>query len=753
MSYKNPNLAPQERAEDLLSQMTLEEKVAQMDMVAGVKFASKPDPRQHCSVEPDSDYDWDALQRLFGDRGVGYVHDNYSVPSLANKVQRYFIENSRLGIPCIFTGEALHGISGTRGTIFPCPINMGASFNPELTREIAKAVAAETRSLGMQEVLCPNLDLAREPRWGRLEETFGEDTYLSSRMGVAVVTGHQRDGDIGRNDAVVSEPKHYCVHGIAELGANSAPARVGRREVETSHLPVFEAAVKEGGAYNLMCSYNSIDSEVVSCSKLYLNDIAKERMGLRGVIRADWGAIGRIKSAHHLTQSDKEAIRLAIVNGLDVKGLDYPYDYFEKTVAELVREGGIKPERIDDIVRRILIIKFKLGLFENPYTDPSRYESVIRCSEHRELALTAAKQSITLIKNDGTLPLRADSIKSIAVIGPSSNAQKIGGYSSVPQFHIPSVYEILKERLGKDVTIRQCDGCAITDGPKQERIVDGQPHLYSEGEDEIIDSVEEAVSIAAECDTIIFVGGDNTITSGEGRDKTTLTLNGRQGELIEKLSQLGKPLVLVLENGKPVDLSAENKICNAIMVAWFGGESGAVAIVDALLGDYNPAGRLPVSFPRSTGRIPCYYTMLPGGAESVLEGEKNALFPFGFGLSYTSFEYGNLNITKESGDYDYIVTVDVTNTGQRDGDEVVQLYVNDVESSVVTPPLELKGFKRVSIAAGETRTVKFSLGYDSFKLMNLNYQWTVEPGEFRIMIGSSSRNIQCEGTLAMAFSI
>lgn len=750
MKYKDPNLTPEERADDLLLQMTIEEKAAQMDMISGVSFATIKSALHHCSVEPDSDYDWDKLKELFGDRGVGYVHDNYSVPAVINKVQRFFIENSRLGIPCIFTGEALHGISGTRGTIFPCPINWGATFNPDLVHEIGKAIGAETRSLGINEVLAPNLDLAREPRWGRLEETFGEDTYLSSRMGVAVVSGHQKNGNIERNDAVISEPKHYCVHGIAEGGANSSTARVGRREVESCHLPVFEAAVKEGGAYNLMCSYNSIDSELVVCSKRYLNDIAKVRMGLRGVIRADWGAISRIKNDHHLTKSDKEAIRLAVMGGLDVKGLDYPYEFFENTVVQLVKEGQIPMERIDDIVRRILILKFKLGLFENPYTDENNYVNVIRCQKHQEIALEAAKQSITLVKNDGVLPIAVEKIKSIAVIGPSSAAQKIGGYSGIPTFPVPNVYQLLKDELAGKITVRQCDGCAITAGSRQERIIDGQPHLYSEGEEEIFDTVDEAVKIASECDLIIFVGGDNSITSGEGRDKTTLTLNGRQGELINKLSCLGRPLVLVLENGKPVDLSAENESCSAIMIAWFGGENGAEAIVDTLLGKNNPAGRLPVSFPRSTGRIPCYYSMLPGGAGDVLEGKKDALYPFGFGLSYTSFEYSNLEIRKIDGEYNYEVSIDITNTGVMDGDETVQLYIDDVESSIVTPPLLLKGFKRINIAASQTKTATFMLDYNSFKLMNLNYEWVVEPGEFRILVGASSRDIRCEGLIIIS---
>jgi len=310
------------------------------------------------------------------------------------------------------------------------------------------------------------------------------------------------------------------------------------------------------------------------------------------------------------------------------------------------------------------------------------------------------------------------------------------------------VFEELKAALGEGVTVRQCNGCAITYDKKQPRVVDGQPHLYSEGEEEILDEMDEAVSIASTCDLIVFVGGDNTITSGEGRDRCELTLNGRQRELIEKLAALGKPLVLVLENGKPLDISRENDVCNAILMTFFGGESGAKAIVEALLGDFSPAGRLPLSLPRSSTRIPCYYSMLPGGAGDFLEGPKNALFPFGYGLSYTRFDYSDLQIRK-LGTFEAVVSCKVNNTGDMAGDEVVQLYLDDVESTVVTPPMLLKGFKRISLQPGEEQRVEFHLNYDSFKIFDIRYNWTVEPGRFRILVGAGSRDIRLEGDITL----
>ena len=746
LDYQNKELSIEQRVADLLSRMTLEEKAAQTCMLRGVEYATKPSEKHFCSVEPDTEFDEEKLKADFGTDGFGFVHDMYSTPVAFNKIQKYFIENSRLGIPVLFTAEALHGITGTRGTIFPVPLNWGATFDPELVRQVGEAIGSETRALGMHEILAPNLDVAREPRWGRIEETFGEDTYLSSRMAAAIIQGEQK-GDISRDDAVVTEPKHYCVHGIAEGGTNCSHARAGRREVESCYLPVFEAGIKEGGAYNVMASYNAVDGDPVVCSEWYLRDVLKERFQLKGYARSDWGGVYRLNHDFHVVSTDKDAICLAVKNGLDVQGCDYDAPEWKQTIIELVREGRLSMERLDDIVSRVLRVKMELGLFENPYTDENRWESVIRCQRHREISHKAAQESMVLLKNNGVLPLKED-ISSIALIGPSSAAQKIGGYSSIPQFHIPSVYEEIKELYGDKMVIRQCNGCAITKEGNGERIVDGQPHLYSKGEETLLDELEEAVEIAKTCDVIVMIGGDNTVTSGEGRDRCELTMAGRQRELVEKLAELGKPLILVLENGKPTEISRESEVCDAVVMSFFGGESGAKAIVEMLFGKYSPAGRLPISLPRSSTRIPCYYTMHPGSSTDFLEGPKDALYPFGFGLSYTEFVYENLTVEK-TGVYDVTVSCDVKNTGNMDADEVVQLYLDDVDSSVVTPPMLLKGFKRIHLQAGESKKVTFILDYDSFKLMDIRYNWTVEPGKFRILIGAASNDIRLEGEVVI----
>ena len=872
--YKDSTLPSEERARDLLSRMTLEEKVAQMDMIRGVELATRVHEAHFCAVDENSDFHWDKVKESFGDRGIGFVHDVYSVPAVLNKLQRYFVEETRLGIPCIFTGEALHGISWPGAQVFPVPLNLGATFDPELTKEIGHAIAAETRSLGIHEILAPNLDVSREPRWGRTEETFGEDTYLSSQMAYAIVSGEQGDPceegtSVSAPDRVLAEPKHYCVHGIPEAGTNCSPARVGVREVETTYLPVFEAGIKKAGAYNAMASYNCIDGEAVMCSSHYLREILKDRWGMKGYVRSDFGGIARLGNTHHMTGSNKESIRMAVEGGVDVQGFDFPNAEWQNTLLELVREGSLSEAIIDDAVFRVLRAKFDLGLFEHPYTDEEAYKNVVRCQKHRELCRQAATESIVLLQNNGLiLPLDPKKTPSIALIGPSSNRQRIGGYSSVPYgYHVDSLYEVLKERLGDGCVIRQADGCNVTEAdvdlipknwypegitlefynnPSFEGTCVGNDHadwikfnwilakphqalefknytvrmkaklvvhthdftdqdsfvgklvfttndsvrVFVDGE-KLIDSFDDhkqklpactftfvdgaehelmieylcdingndlafcvdthtddlsemantALELAKESDIVLFVGGDNTVTSGEGKDRSDIILYGPQRQLIKDVAALGKPLVLILENGKAVDLSQEKNLADAILVTWFGGEMGAHAIADVLLGTVSPAGRLPVSFPKGVGYLPCYYSQLPGGSPEYQEGEKKALYPFGHGLSYTEFLYENLH-TEKKGKYDYEVTVDVTNVGEVASDEVVQLYLTDICSTIVTPDLVLKGFERIYLEPGEKRAVCFRLDFESFRLLDRKYQWVVEPGEFRVQVGASSEDLR-----------
>lgn len=864
MKYKDPSLSPKTRAEDLLSRMTLEEKAAQMDMIRGVELATKVHEAHFCSVDENSDFYWEKVDKSIGKKGMGFVHDVYSVPAVLNKLQRYMVEETRLGIPCIFTGEALHGLSYPGATVFPMPINMGATFHPELTKEVGAAIAAETRSLGIHEILAPNLDLAREPRWGRVEETFGEDTYLSSEMAYAIITGEQGE-DISRPDKIVCEPKHYCVHGIPEGGTNCSPARVGTREVETAYLPVFEAGIKKAGAYNAMASYNCIDGEAVIASDYYLRKVLKERFGLKGYVRADFGAVNRLKTSHHMTTDSKESIRMAVNAGLDVQGFDFPNKYWEETLMELVNEGKITMETIDEAVMRILTVKFELGIFEHPYVDEAHYKEVVRCEKHKQVSYKAAKESIVMLQNkNNVLPLRKD-VKSIALIGPSSGRQRIGSYSSEPYgYRVESLLEAISKKVGKDTVIRQHDGCAVSERdialvPKEwfrdgvtleyynnpdfsgsplgsdkmnainfnwilakphrdleftgysvrmSGVIKVNTHDFTQSEEIkgklvfttddsvrvyidgncVIDSVgagkqklpqcaftfhngaehtllveyvcdvngnnvtlsmdfhdaslEGAVAAAKDSEVVVLVCGDDKVTSGEGMDRSELRLYGKQRELVKQVCALGKPVVLVLENGKPVDLSYETEHLDSILAAWFGGERGAEAIADVLFAEVSPSGKLPISFPKNVGQVPCYYSMLPGGSTEYLEGSRKPLFSFGHGLSYCEFKYENLVISKKENKYEYEVTLEVSNLGTMAAEEVVQLYVEDLQSTIVTPRKLLKAFKRIYLLSGEKKQVNLTLDFDSFKLLNREFNWVVEPGDFMIMAGTSSEDIR-----------
>ena len=739
IKYKDPSLSPEERADDLLSRMTLREKIAQLDMKFGSNYCTEKEDFDNCSVKETSDYNWDLMKKDFPD-GLGYVHDNYSVPSVMNKVQKFFIENSRLGIPVIFTGEALHGICGTRGTVLPIPTAWAATFEPEYAYEAGRIIATEARSLGIHEVLSPNLDVARDPRWGRTEETFGEDTCLSSKMAVQICRGHQ-NGDISANNTVISEPKHYCVHGIPEAGVNCGTARAGVREIESYYLPVFESAIKEGGAYDVMVSYNSIDGDLMMTSKHYLREILKERFGLKGICRSDWGGLRRVHYLHKMAKNEKEGIYLSKKNGLDCQGGDeYPNKLWVDSLEELVNEGRLDEENINDSCRRVLTLKFRLGLFENPYTDKNRYKEIVNCKPHLDKALEIARKSIILLKNNGILPLEKDIYKKIALIGPSSDKIRLGGYSAKTfRRKLETIYDVIKSEL-PDAEITQCDGCGISDGYFEFALSD-QHHLQGIVAEKQNENFDEAVRIAKESDIIIFCGGDDTISSGEGRDRCELTLCGKQSALLKKLSETGKPIVFVMLHGKPLAINEESEICDAVISCWFGGEFGSRAVCDVLLGKVNPGGRLPFSLPRRSTMIPCYYSMLPGASNEYYEGTGTALYPFGYGLSYTAFEYTDMTVAKAEND-EVKVTVTVRNIGKLSGDEVVQIYVEDCESTVVTPKILLKDFRRIILDPDETKTVEFTLGFDAFKLLNQDYEWVIEPGTFRIHAASSSADIR-----------
>ncbi|MBQ9307665.1 MAG: glycoside hydrolase family 3 C-terminal domain-containing protein [Clostridia bacterium] len=835
------------RIEKLLRQMTLEEKIAQTDMIRGVTLATRAHPAHFCSVDPESDFDWDRVRAAFSDRGIGFVHDVYCVPRVLNRLQHYFVDETRLGIPCIYTGEALHGLSFPGATSFPMPIALGASFDPTLTRKVGRAIGSETRALGIHEILAPNLDVARDPRWGRMEETFGEDTFLSRENARAIISGEQGER-ADREDTIICEPKHYFAHGFPESGLNCASARCGQREARSQYLPVFEAGVREAGAWNAMVAYNNIDGIPLVFSRYWMTDVLKGELGLRGYIRSDFGAVNRLIYAHHVCRTPREAIRLAFNAGLDVTGFDFSNEVWQETMKDLVLSGEISEERLDDAVRRILTVKEALGLFDHPFTDENRYTSVVRSKEHLDICLEAARESMTLLKNTGALPLKK--VRTLALIGPSSNAQRLGSYSSVPYgYTVRSLADELREAL-PNTEILQEDGCSIS--PMDARMVpdtwipggvrlafypDGsfsgkavgedtathiqfnwglaKPHpdlpfngygvrmtftlcpddtfsgslslpawdtcrLYADGEllldgagehtrrplvapfdfekgkktaiviDFVCDrggrqvafnysraggdSMEKALRAAQKADAVILVCGDDTITSGEGMDRRDLILYGEQRELIRRVGALGKPKILVLDVGKSVDLTQEAPLMDAILVAFFGGERGAKAICEALLGSLSPSGHLPVTFPHTVGELPFYYSQLPGGSADYLEGHREPHWPFGFGLSYTTFALTDFTASP-AGDTSCVIAFTVTNTGDRPGTAVPQVYVEDPVSSVVTPDRRLAFFTRVPLEAGASTRITHTLSAEAFRLMDEQCRWRVEGGEFVLHLG------------------
>lgn len=846
-----------ERIEGLLNRMTLREKAAQMDMIRGVPLATKVHPAHFCAVQDDSDFHWNRVEARLGDRGIGFVHDVYGSPAVINKLQRYLVEKTRLGIPAIITGESLHGLSCPGAMSFPMPINWGTTFDPELVRDIGRAIGAECRALGVHEILAPNLDVARDPRWGRVEETFGEDTYLCSVLGKALIEGEQ-GSSLDRPDTVVCEPKHYLAHGFAEGGINCAAARCGEREVLSEYLPVFEAGIKDAGAWCAMAAYHSMDGQPLISHHHYLTHVLKEQLGLKGYVRSDFGAVGRLIYMHRTAENAEQAIEQAVNAGLDVTGFDFSNDVWQNAIVHLVETGRIPQERIDDAVRRVLRVKFELGLFEHPYTDETHHRQVVRCEDHRQLCLKAAQESTVLLKNDGILPLNVPENAVVAVIGPSSNRQRLGSYASVPYgYHVSSVYEELLHDLAGHAKVVQADGCSISDkdcvtvpakwlpngvtlrfyangadtsglvGESQTDYVNfnwmlAKPHdmlpfngygveitgeilpdedvdgtvilpcsdsvrlywddellLESWGDNKVAvpsapctfrrgekhrfrivywndesgknmvfgyaarneHSMDDAVALATEADLVILVCGDNTVTSGEGMDRDSLQLYGEQKRLVERISTLGKPTVLVLEAGKPVDLTDEESLMNAIVLPWFGGEMGAKAIVDVLMGRCDPSGRLPISFPRNVGALPCYYTRLPGGNADYLEGSTAARYPFGYGLSYTTFTLTDASLEQmDNGRVKVACTV--TNAGERDGVAVLQAYVSDPVSSVVTPEKKLGAFQRVALKRGESRQVTLVLEESAFSLINARHERVVEPGRFVVQLGFDSMDIR-----------
>jgi beta-glucosidase len=739
--YRNPRLPVDQRVADLLAQMTLEEKVAQLVCL----WAERPQARPQTNFATDrGDFSPEKAQVVMKN-GIGQIARQRERKNpregaiFANAVQKWLIENTRLGIPAMLHDEILHGHMAQGSTSFPQPIALASSWDTEFISRVFTAGALETRARGSHIVLGPNLDLAREPRWGRTEETYGEDPYLVSRMGVACIKALQGKGPGVDGEHVIATAKHYAAHGQPEGGTNIAPTNYSERIIREVFLPSFQAAVQEAGIMGVMASYNEIDGVPAHANRWLLDKVLRQEWGFTGLVVSDYYGIPQMESLHHVAVDKAEAAKLALEAGVDIE-LPDPDSY--KSLVQLVKDGKVSEAVLDKAVARNLKAKFLLGLFENPYVDPERAASVTNSQAHRELAAEAARRSITLLKNENNLlPLDRNRLKSIAVIGPNADRAHLGGYSDNPGRGI-SVLQGITDKVGNKLKVTYAEGCKITQ--EGGNWWADTSTLSNPAEDAKL--IAQAVEVAKAADTVVLVLGGNEDTNKEGwadnhlGDRDSLELVGRQNDLVKAVLDTGKPTVVMLINSGPLTINYIAEKVPAILEGFYLGQETGIGVADVLFGDYNPAGKLPVSFPRSVGQLPIYYNHKPTARRGYLYTSKAPLFPFGHGLSYTTFEYANLKVSpaqiRPNGRTE--VSVTVTNTGKVAGDEIVQLYIRDLVSSVTRPVLELKDFKRISLAPGESRTVNFVITPDKLSFLDLNMNNTVEPGWFDIFVGTSS---------------
>ncbi|MGA8530225.1 MAG: glycoside hydrolase family 3 N-terminal domain-containing protein [Acidobacteriaceae bacterium] len=708
--YREASAPVEQRIDDLMRRMTLAEKVRQLDMYSGAKdlMSRRTDPT-HAAA--DAVFLPEKAQEVWGDLGVGSIHDLYPTPQQANAIQKWVIAHNRLGIPALFIEEGLHGFN--TGTVFPAPIGLAATWDPEMARNTAGAIAAEARSTGVDMILAPVLDLARDPRWGRIEEDFGEDPYLTGQMGLAYVQGAQGES-LDSDHTVVAEPKHFAGHGSPEGGTNTSPVHMGERELRTMMLPPFAEAIREGHAMAVMAAYHEIDGIPITDDPFLLKTILRQEWGFRGFVLSDLGAIERLYSAHHVAATPQDAACMAIGSGVDMQFYDFSHAVFQNALMQCVQNHSLPLADVDRAVRSVLRVKFDLGLFDHPFVDTGLQAKVWRSPQHLALSLQSARESMTLLKNDGSLLPLAKSTKRIAVIGPNAAVARYGDYED--------------EKNGERISILE----GIRD------LLPGSSVSFDPGS-----NIPAAVEAAARADVVILALGERLGISGEGFDRSCLDLPGNQEQLLEAVVGTGKPVVLVLENGRPLTIDWAEQHVPAILEAWYPGEFGGRAVAETLFGDNNPGGKLTISFPRSVGQLPDFYNADPSRVWKYIDSSGKPLFPFGFGLSYTTFRYDRLQVQAPApGSHgDVRVTVDVTNTGERAGDEVAQLYVRENVSSVETPERALKGFSRIHLQPGESRTVTFLVPQEQLAVWNAEKKWAVEAGRYTVWAGGSSRAI------------
>lgn len=746
--YEDYRKSIEQRAQDLLSKMTIEEKEAQLkspwEGKAKMFTENKFDIKKAKQAFPNG------LGEILSVSQGNHVLSPDKAPNAAevvritNEMQKYFINQTRLGVPVLYLEEALHGLMVKDGTNFPSALGMASSWDEALTGQVFAAIAKEARAVGMHRVLAPVLDLALDPRWGRTEETMGEDPYLVARLGVAKVKALQGNSDRPDSNHVVANLKHFGAHGQPEGGLNTGPVFISERWLREVNFKPFKAAIVEGKALGVMPNYNEISGIPAHANKWMLTNVLRGEWGFKGLVISDLGAVAQIATLHHIAIDSTEAGAKALNAGVDIEltsdkaSVDH--------LSDAVKRGYTSPSKINEAVLAVLKQKFLLGLFDRPYIDVS-HTDMVGSDAHRALALKAARESVVLLKNDnGMLPFDRKKYKRIAVIGPNADKCILGGYSQTPRTTV-SPLAALREKY-QDVEIVYAEGVRLNTRNASFGSAKFAPH------EENVQRIQEAVKAARNADAIVLMIGGNDLISREATsayapgDLADLELLGDQNELIDSLRTLNKPTAAFVFSGPPISFAHLNKTVPAIVQCWYLGQETGYAVAETIFGDNNPSGKLPVTIARSVGHLPAYYFVKPS-ARTVPYNADNVtpalpitpLYPFGFGLSYTGYKYSNLQISKSSVSPNESATVkiDVKNTGERPGDEIVQLYIRDKVSSVTRPIKELKDFKRITLAPGETKQVSFTVTPDKLKFYDLNMKEVVEPGDFDIMVGPSSQ--------------
>lgn len=740
--YENPKAPLEDRVQDLLSQMTLEEKTCQMATLYGSGRALK-------DALPQNNWKTEVWKDGIGNideehNGLGAFKSEYSFPyakhvNAKHTIQRWFVEKTRLGIPVDFTNEGIRGLCHDRATYFPAQCGQGATWNKKLIARIGEVEAKEAVALGYTNIYSPILDIAQDPRWGRCVETYGEDPYLVGELGKQMITSLQKYN-------LVATPKHFAVYSIP-IGGRDGKTRtdphVAPREMRTLYIEPFRMAFQEAGALGVMSSYNDYDGEPITGSYHFLTEILRQEWGFKGYVVSDSEAVEFISNKHKVADTYEDGIAQAVNAGLNIRTHFTPPADFILPLRKAVDDGKISQETLDKRVAEILRIKFWLGLFDNPYRGNGKQaEQIVHSKEHQAVSLEAARQSLVLLKNETHLLPLSKSIRSIAVIGPNADEQTQlicrYGPANAP---IKTVYQGIKELLPHAEVIYK-KGCDIIDPHFPESEILDFPKTAEE-----VQLMEEAIRAAKQAEVVVMVLGGNELTVREDRSRTSLNLPGRQEELLKAVCATGKPVILVMLDGRASSINYAAAHVPAILHAWFPGEFCGQAVAEALFGDYNPGGRLAVTFPKSVGQIPFAFPFKPGSDESSSTSVYGALYPFGHGLSYTTFTYSDLHISPshQGVQGDIHVSCKIKNTGKIKGDEVVQLYLRDEISSVTTYTKVLRGFERISLEAGEEQTVHFRLRPQDLGLWDKNMNFRVEPGSFKVMLGASSTDIRLHG--------